>query len=255
MNPEKNDYKIFLIQKLALWREKKNLSVALFDFDDTLIKTRKIFIKQIELYVEACIKEMPHLSFDEVLTKLKEINKTVYQTEKVNPQRWKTVAKILGSIYITKNRNIFAEKLNILNEIYIIIPEFYEGAFETITILHKAGFRLGLVTHANKQWTLFKLKSLSLENLFESVTIAHEDKFKDFRDWENAITTFHVSPQQAIVIGDNIKGDIEAARKAGVKSLVWLNVEQWSVYLQQEKPKETIIIDEISKLIPTLLAI
>ena len=125
---------------------------------------------------------------------------------------------------------------------------------ETLETFSKSTVRLGLVTHANQEWTNFKLNGLNLRRFFEQVHIVHEDNHKTPEEWRAAIDHFGVEPYKAMVVGDNVKGDIQAAREIGVEKLVWIDHGRgWSLYRLGDVPEGTITVNGVNELIDALI--
>jgi len=71
--------------------------------------------------------------------------------------------------------------------------------------------------------------------------------------WVSGAKAARVSVEEVAAIGDNLKGDIESARKAGIKLLFWIkNKEAWSVYLSGTVPEGTLVIGEIGEFLKCL---
>lgn len=97
------------------------------------------------------------------------------------------------------------------------------------------------------EWT--KLKMEHIEKYFELVELSDPSRPKSSEVWQQAIKRFKSKPNEVAVVGDNIKGDIQAARKVGVKHLFWIDAESsWDVYKIGEKPKEMRVVKNIGEL-------
>lgn len=238
--------------ELVAWRIRHNLLAVLLDFDDVISRTGQIFAKQMRLFVEQSVLSLDGVSFETVMQELERINNAVQHTHKVNPVRWQVIVQLLAESFGLGNQSVFHQHLHLLMEIYQTSPEFHEGALETLVTFREAGFRLGVITHANEDWTWFKLRQLGLETMFQSVTIAHEDGVKGCEDWSRAVNSLDVQPEETIAIGDNVKGDILAAEAAGIRTLVKVP-SIWRLYGEGELPQGVIAAAGIGAVIEALL--
>jgi len=234
-------------------RERLNewgISVAEFDFDDTLIKTEVLFTTQMRSFVAQTVGKLGGPDVDEVWRRLEEVNNQAFRELAVNPKRWETVVQRMEEAF-PEGRGVFVEALPTLMRIYKIIPELHDRAVETVGAFREAGVGIGMVTHANREWTDFKLDGLDLRNYFDRIHVVDENKHKGPEDWAEAIAEFGVSPEQAIVVGDSLPGDIRASAAIGVKHRVWVP-SKWVMYNSGEVPEGTIKVEGIGK-VPAVL--
>lgn len=217
---------------LKKWFSTKRIEVILWDLDDTLLDTYKLFLQQL----------------------LQQANDSTYHDFSVNPQKWKEVAKIMAQGLSSDEKNFF-DGLPILEAIYETAPEFLTGAKTALRVLKKTGLPMGLVTHANESWTQIKVDQRGLKSFFDQIMIISEDKFKDSADWRKAIKRFDVNPENVLVLGDNLTGDIQAAHSIGVKNIVYFP-SPWAIYSVGKVPQGVISIDGgVKDLITTLASI
>jgi len=239
----------------ALFKEKlKSLGIkaVLFDFDDTLIYTSEIFIKYMEQFINKVVEET-NIEYDIINESLCRINNEEYKKMGVSPARWNAVVERMAKEEKFRgNENSIVNNLNILKNIYLQQPRIRPGAVATLKELKNAELKLGMVTHANEEWTWRKLESTEMGKYFDTIVIADENCHKGSEHWLTAVENLEVSPSECLVIGDNLGGDVISAASIGAKT-VWLKKgSSWSVYKEGEIPADTILIDELSELLPTL---
>jgi FMN phosphatase YigB (HAD superfamily) len=129
--------------------------------------------------------------------------------------------------------------------VYLQQPRLHEGAKELLWNLKEKKARMGLVTHAEQQWTDFKVDSVGIRDYFEKVINVDvgTHKHKGAVAWRDAIKEFGVLPDQVTVVGDGITGDIIASYEVGVKKLFWVNLgEGWSIFKTGKLPPGTVEI-------------
>ncbi len=84
-----------LKERLDRW----GIKVALFDFDDTLIKTSEIFGVQMRAYIGQIMARLGTQEFDEVFAVFERINNEQFKKFAVNPNGWASVADEMGRLY------------------------------------------------------------------------------------------------------------------------------------------------------------
>lgn len=246
-----------LVEQFRTWRIVNRFNVALFDLDDTLVQTYEHFYKHISLYLDYCVTHLPHLTKEQIFAILMEINDKAYATHSVNPNRWDFVVTKLDEHFGTTSSQIFSRGLPIIAQIYETSPQIFPESEKVLQIFLAAGFRLALITHAGQEWTKLKLETTKLDRFFNDTNtfVVSHDEFKNSRHWKEVIEKLGTPAHRIIAVGDNVKGDIQAAREAGVEKLVWLP-GQWSVYNDGEIPQGTITVNSgIGQIIYALLGL
>ena len=176
----------------------------------------------------------PDFSREEIYQLFREINNQAFEDFSVSPKRWEAVAEQMA-VQMGVDREIFCQELPVLMEIYQTAPEFLEGAEEALAMFKLTGLPMGLVTHAGEARTRIKVDQRGLGVYFDRIKIVSEDKFKSPEDWLKAINDFGMAPENTLVLGDNLVGDIRAAHSVGVRHLVYFP-GNWIVYNYGEIP-------------------
>jgi len=225
------------------------MKLILFDFDDTLINTNKVFRDNINTLKYLLVNETGK-SFEEITEIYKRIHTQGYEKFHVDfINLWPYILDVLKE-ELNLNSETQKKVLELLDKVLKDVPELKEGVIETLDILKEKGFTLGLVTHALKDWTYFKLESHGLSKYFDHIEIADARATKSVDCWQRAIKHFNIDPSESMVVGDNINGDIIAASSAGVKKLFWVDFEQgWSMYRTGQLPEGTVTIKKISEIL------
>ncbi len=229
----------------------RGIRVALFDFDDTLIKTNEIFGRQFDTFIKHLVERSPDRNPNDLREHLTRVSSAVYLNHGVNPKVWNMVVE--GMEGVLESPGSCTGGLQHFMDIYTIVPEFQEGAEDTLQAFSSAGSKMGLVTHANPEWTDFKLTNLNMRRYFapEHIIIADQDRHKGAEDWQTAMERFQVRGEEVIVVGDSLMNDIHSADAAGIQHKVWIP-SSWKTRNQGEVPEGTIVVDRISNLVSTL---
>lgn len=233
---------------------KPEIKAILFDLDNTIIKTSRLFFDATAEVSRMYAQILPNMSLDEITNLFAKIDKTAHAVLSVNPNRWKTIVPQLESaLKVPKSKSIAEAALARLDKIYTEVPEFEPGAQAVLELAKEWGLLLGLVTHANVEWTLFKLEALGLQDAFDAISIISEDQHhKQPLDWVTAAERLPSHPSQTMVVGDNVISDVVAAVTAGFGAAVWIHdKEGWDVFKQGQLPPQAIEIAGIAQ-VPNL---
>jgi putative hydrolase of the HAD superfamily len=100
----------------------------------------------------------------------------------------------------------------------LLVP--YKGVKPTLVALKRNGYKLAIISDAPriKAWT--RLVSMEIDNLFD-VVVVFEDTGKTkphSLPFSKAIKKLKVKPSQVLMVGDNIKRDIQGAKRLGMKT-------------------------------------
>jgi FMN phosphatase YigB (HAD superfamily) len=216
------------------WCQENEIEGILFDGDDTLWQMVPIIRGQTEKCCDLLTQTgiMPKGKWKEEVVRL---NDKLFETHGVIPSRWNMLVDMLADIYGLEE-SVQIETKKILADIYQIPPKFIEGTENGLQFLKKTGMPVGIVTHANEEWTKRKFDWLKLENFFrwDEAFIVDETKHKTIASWEAAMNYFKIKPENCLVVGDSPRADINPVCELGVRHclLVQNSWEIWSLHKQ-----------------------
>lgn len=134
------------------------------------------------------------------------------------------------------DENVQDKAKRILARIYQISPKYIERTEEGLGFLKKIGISMGIVTHANAEWTWRKYNWLELNRFFhwDDIYIVDENGHKTIKSWQKAMEYFKVRPKNCLVVGDSPRSDINPVCELGVEYcfLVQNPFEIWSIHQQ-----------------------
>jgi putative hydrolase of the HAD superfamily len=97
----------------------------------------------------------------------------------------------------------------------------YPGVGEALTQLRKQGFRLWLLSNAQRAFTAYELRHLELESVFDGIYISSDYGFRkpDARFYRALLQERGLKPEQCLMIGNDRDTDIAGAAAVGMATL------------------------------------
>lgn len=252
MQPERPYYISPIEQELHFnqWAQKNGIKQFLFDFDDTICVTGKVFRESNSQVINFLATTNQTLTQDQWKKEVESIDNKSFEKYGVNSNRWNDVVDELADKH---NLNLEARQTtkDIFQKIFNTPIEMLEGSEKTLQFITKIGIPIGIVTHASREWTWKKYNWLNLQRFlnWDDVFVINENGHKTHESWQDAIKYFHLNPQDCAVVGDSPRSDINPAQKAGVKHCFLIeNPVPWSIHQQPVHPN-TRVIKNLSQLI------
>lgn len=130
--------------------------------------------------------------------------------------------------------------------------ETYEGVEETLEFLKREGFKLAIVTNADRKSLNARLQEANLSGFFDAtVTREATGKLKpDHRPILSALYELGVEPEEALKVGDSLARDISPARRIGMKTAYAKYGDRNSH--DEDGPKADFTLEEVRDLIALL---
>jgi len=238
------------VRRLKEKLEGLGVKVVLFDYDDTLVNTRQVFEFYINMYLNSVAANYPLINYRALRDNFEEANRRAYLRKSVHhKEKWDYSLKLLERVCDDIPKGIIQKNRKILSRVFEDVPELHDGALDVLEMFRGAGIRMGLVTHANEEWTERKLEGNGIRHFFEHIVVVDESGPKDSRAWRGAIELFGVDPSQVMIVGDNVIGDMDAGDKAGAGYLLHVGGDTWSVYKEGVLPSGVVTISGIGELL------
>ncbi|QBP39940.1 HAD family hydrolase [Paenisporosarcina antarctica] len=141
---------------------------------------------------------------------------------------------------IAKDIDLSAEMEKLLFEDYInhfhkfCVP--FEGLIETLTLLKRQNFLLGLISNGRHAGQQASIEALSIESFFDVVLISESQGLSkpDAAIFERGLERLNVKASEACYVGDHPINDIEAARKVGLMT-IWKRNGQYKDILADKE--------------------
>jgi putative hydrolase of the HAD superfamily len=211
------------LHRLRDWRGRSGVRALLIDLDDTLVDTEAVFVRSFASCVDRISERRPERARDEIAARMSAVNVESYERLGANlARRWPYVAERLRMEFAPRDAALEDELRTALLEILASVPAEHSGARNTLDLFRRAGFEIAVVTHACARWTERKLAGAGLAPFVDRVHVVDEDGAKDAAAWAAAMAGIAVAPDEAVVVGDSLRSDIQAGFAAGVRRLVWI---------------------------------
>ena len=203
------------------------IKAVIFDLDDTILNSRVAQLNAI-LEFKAKSKVFQNINDDEFITKWDIIMRSKYEKylkgEITFSELRKERIKTMFSVYDIKITDSKAEKLfDSYQEIYEKNWKTFDDAKEVLDEL-KTKYKLAIVSNGNSMQQRKKIKLAGLDKYFTKIFISEEVGYvKPQKEiFLMACKAINVKPENAVMIGDKYKVDIEGSIKAGLNA-IWVN--------------------------------
>lgn len=239
--------------RFSLWCRNNGIKRFLLDKDDTICGTKEVYRDKINLASNFLGKNVPILSRDQWKEMIETYNNNFYEKYAVDPHKWDMVVDELDKLYKLPEKVVDNVK-QIFSQIFLTPPEMLKGSEEGLAFLVKTNMPIGIVTHADREWTRKKYDWLNLERYinWDEIYTVDVKKHKTSESWLNAIRYFGLKPEECAVVGDSPRTDINAAWDIGVKNCFWVKrPNQWITQNQQINDRVR-IIENLSQIIDVI---
>ena len=199
------------------WCEENGIKKGLFDVDETVFSTRKVFFDRIDETAEwlSCINGLPKETW---VKEIRDESNRLFETKSVNPNRWRFTMENLAQRYnLSKVERDFG--VQILGLIYETPIPYLPGAEEGLKFFRDCELEVGFVTHAGKIWNDDKFRWLGLDrhvDLARDIWTVDVDGHKTAKSWMEAMISFGVTPKECLVLGDSARSDMIPVYECGV---------------------------------------
>ncbi len=130
----------------------------------------------------------------------------------------------------------------------------YEGVFEFLESLKKAGKKIYLLSNAQYIFTGYEINALGLTKYFDGVVISSNEccKKPSAEFYNTLLERYSLKKEETIMIGNDQYADIQGAKNVGLSAL-YIHTEISPDYIEEECPADYKILDgdfkKVSKLI------
>ncbi len=236
------------------------IRALLFDLDETLIKDRASTIHSLNQVFPKLVEHAPTLTYDHVRTAYVKTNNWHWENFDESPISgiedpletraflWSLALKDLGI-----EANGLADELGrVYQDARHQSFKPYEDTPKVLPIL-KQKYALYLTTNGNRLMQRRKMKSTGLTDCWDGVFIAQEQGVSKpkLEFFQRVLDHANVTPDECLMIGDNLNADIRGGANAGIKT-VWMKRRDDMPADPDIKPDHTVTnLSELMELLDT----
>ena len=190
------------------------VKAVIFDIDNTLIdfyRMKKISISEaIDAMIDAGLQINKKKAFKIIHDLFEDIGMDSHDLYQ------KFSKKLLGKI----DHKIIAAAIVTHKRVLGGFLHTYPGVIRSLIKLQERGLKLGVVSDAPKLRAYERLYGMRILDFFD-IVVTHDDTHRykpSRRPFEHALRLMKLKPQECIMLGDWIKGDVLGAQKMGMVS-------------------------------------
>ncbi|MDD4571605.1 MAG: HAD family hydrolase [Clostridia bacterium] len=205
----------------------RRLQTVIFDFDDTLVYTYKLFLEATYEFMDA-MKKMG-LYDDELFKVLDDFDiKNIEKNGGFLPENFPDAMRQTYRYYCNKYKHrpdvIVEESLQkigwgVFEKEHELLPDA-ESLLEEL----KRSHALFLLTQGHKETQLKKIATSGLAVYFEQIKVVQQ---KNIQTYQGLIKDFELIPKDTWMIGNSIKSDINPANACGINCILLNATASW----------------------------
>jgi len=231
----------------SMYRERIKIKTIIFDLDDTLIKTSRLYDQAREEF--SLLMEKAGFKKEEALAKLDEIDiKNIHQHGFVKERYPYSLGKTYEYFSQKNGKEINPELKKQIEElgwqVFRQIPELVDGVYQVLDTLSQEYFLI-LATLGDPQIQEKKLRFTGLKKYFSAIYIL---KYKNVDEYQNILTKHKLDKKDTWIIGNSVRSDLNPGLKLGlncilIPTLTWKFEEEEPLsgnYLQLDSLKEVL---------------
>jgi len=216
-------------------KEKIIIKAIIFDLDDTLVKTSKLYSQAREDFYQLIKKyEITSSNIEKVLNKLDEIDIKNVLKYGFSRERYPISLGETYEFFAKRNEQKIDEKIRkefeeIGWKVYQKVPELVEDVYFVLDLLVKK-YTLVLATLGDPIVQENKLKLTGLKKYFSKVYIM---KYKNIEEYEDIIKEMKLKRQETWLVGNSIRSDLNPGLKLGLNCIL---IPFFAWKFEEEKP-------------------
>jgi len=188
---------------------------VLFDLDQTLIDFEKMKRESCKAALESMVKAGLVLDLEKGLEKLMD---TYYR---VGIESNKAFEEFLKEQMGFIDKKILEAGIKGYDEAKPQFVKPYPHVLEILNFLKMKNVKIGIVTDAPREKTLYRLEKMKIIHFFDVIVTSSEvpEKKPSKIPFKMALTLLSLKPPEVLYVGDSIERDIKPARSLGMKTL------------------------------------
>jgi putative hydrolase of the HAD superfamily len=231
-------------------KERMKIKTIIFDLDDTLIKTSKLYNRARNEFSSL----MKGLGFnsEESLIKLDEVDISYIKEYGFVKERYPLS---LGKTYEYFCK-INGEKINppikkkiedIGWQVFRQIPELVDGVYQVLDALNKKYFLI-LATLGDPQVQEEKVRSSGLKKYFSEIYVL---KHKNVEEYQNILREHNLDKKDTWIVGNSVRSDLNPGLKLGINCIL-IPYLSWKFEEEEPLSKKYLQLDSLEEVLDHL---
>jgi len=236
--------------KEFMYKERIKIKTIIFDLDDTLVKTSRLYDQAREEF--SLLMENSGFEKEEVLVKLDEIDiKNIHQYGFVKERYPYSLGKTYEYFSQKNGKEVVPELKKKIEElgwqVFKQIPELVDGVCQVLDTLSQKYFFI-LATLGDHQVQEKKLRLTGLKKYFSVVYVL---RYKNVEEYQNILTEHKLDKKDTWIVGNSIRSDLNPGLKLGLNCIL-IPTLTWK--FEEEKPlsENFLKIDSLKELLKYL---
>jgi putative hydrolase of the HAD superfamily len=205
--------------KEFMQKERVKIKTIIFDLDDTLIKTSKLYNQAREEF--SLLMENSGFKKEEALAKLDEIDIKNIQQHGFTKERYPFSLGKTYEYFSQKNgKKINPELKKKIEEIgwqvFRQIPKLVDGVYQVLDILSQKYFLI-LATLGDPHVQKKKLQLTDLKKYFSAIYVL---RYKSVEEYQNILTEHKLDKKDTWIIGNSVRSDLNPGLKLGINCIL-----------------------------------
>ncbi|KAG0608066.1 hypothetical protein M758_8G075200 [Ceratodon purpureus] len=209
--------------------QERCVKAVFFDLDDTLVLTHAADKVAQQAVLVLAERQVPHINGAEMVKVFAEkFDVSPWdRTHQVDVLEWRAriwnealQSQGVDDMPLARDLSYLFDKERLLSF------QWAPGVEAMVQSLHKLGIKMGVITNGHFSVQRKKLKACKADLLFDTMLVGGEEpNQKPHKDiFLKACKLAGCNPEETIMVGDNLKTDIQGGINAGFLATVWVNV-------------------------------
>lgn len=205
----------------------------LLDLDDTLIKSSLVYDKALEFaaYVLAEKYKLDMDTFFPIVKQKDTLIRKNFPSVHTRHSRILVYRHALDQVNVTYHIADLPEAEDLYWEFFDKNIELYPHVIESLTTIRNAGVSIAIVSDGDLRGRIRKVKAVGLDTIIHEVIASEEVIFeKPFSAiFTLALSRLKVQHNEAVMVGNNYKNDIQGAQLVGIPAILFAPPEHANI--------------------------
>lgn len=209
--------------------QRMDVKAVFFDLDDTLVPTHAADRSAHQAVTRLLAARLPHLDHQAVVDNflLHFVSEPWDPQHLIDVTEWRSQLWNRGLLWQNIDDMDLARDLqNCFDSERLLAFQWADGVEVLVTKLQSHGVKVGIITNGHSKVQRAKLKACQAEDLFSVILVGGEEpNEKPHKDiFMKACKMVGCEPETAIMVGDNLKTDIQGGLNAKFLATIWVDL-------------------------------